>query len=84
MGVIEELDGYKVYQVKLENLVMTVQTEIFRNLESKKQLAYDTLILDTAEMRRIKPREAKKIIDLVLDNCQTLEYDGTMIKIRKG
>lgn len=83
MGAIEEMDALIVRRSKLESLVMQIQREIFVKLETKMQIMYDTLISDIAETYRVKPREAVKIVDSVLDNCETLQYDGTTIKIRK-
>ncbi len=83
MGVMEELDAFHARQAKLESLVMETQRHIFVRLEKKKEIIYDTLISDITDMYRIKPREAVKIIDAVLDNCETLDYDGTTIKIRR-
>ena len=83
MGVIEELDAFHARQAKIESLVMETQRQIFVRLERKKEIIYDTLISDITDMYRVKPREAVKIIDAVLDNCETLDYDGTTIKIRK-
>ena len=80
---MEELDAFHARQIRLESLVMETQRQIFTRLEKKKEIIYDTLIADIADMYRVKPREAVKIIDAVLNNCETLNYDGTTIKIRR-
>jgi hypothetical protein len=83
MGAIEDMDAFIARRTKIESLVMQIQKDIFVKLETRIQIIYDTLINDVAETYRVKPREAVKIVDAVLDNCETLQYDGTTIKIRK-
>lgn len=84
MGLMEQLEEYQRRQARMEGLVMTVQRDMFLILEEKPQIIYDTFLTNIMEKYFLKPSEAKKIINAVFLNCETLEFDGIVIKIRKN